>query len=73
MEAKRRVKSFEDWSNLGYRIKKGAKHVQKNQAGIPMFSEDQVYMPIKFYGLWPVRSSSYPCDWGDNENEMFLD
>lgn len=36
------IRSFKEWSNLGYRIKKGAKALPHSPYGRPMFNATQV-------------------------------
>lgn len=50
------VKTFDEWSAAGYRIKKGSKAVGRNNEGVPVFNIDQVWRPGAYI---PWR------DWGD--------
>lgn len=35
-------KTFDEWSDAGYKIKKGSKSASRNDRGIPTFTSDQV-------------------------------
>lgn len=37
------MKTFEDWSSEGYRIRKGEKAAARNEFGEPLFSDEQVW------------------------------
>ena len=39
------VKTFEEWNVEGFRIKRGSKAIARTVDGVPLFSEDQVYVP----------------------------
>lgn len=49
---KHKLKTFDEWSRLGYLIDKGSKHVSRNKKGICLFSSAQVTkkQPKKYYG-----------------------
>jgi len=44
---------FDEWSEAGYRINKGAKSQMRDAAGVPLFTKDQVYKPSKKY--WGIH------------------
>jgi hypothetical protein len=59
---KEKLKSFDEWSKAGYRIKKGSKAVARRASdGKYLFTDKQVYKP------------SYDGNWDDYENEMCFD
>jgi len=55
-------KTFNEWAELGYYIYRGEKSNCSNDAGEPLFSELQVYVPSDIY---EDRYAS--CDYEDDE------
>jgi hypothetical protein len=43
------LKTFQEWSNAGYRIYKGAHHIARNEQNVPLFAESQVFIPSDSY------------------------
>jgi hypothetical protein len=43
-----RLKTFKEWSNLGYRIHKGQHSVGRNEDNEPLFNDKQVWYPDCF-------------------------
>lgn len=39
------LKTFDEWSRTGHRIKKGAKSIRRNSIGVPLFDRTQVWNP----------------------------
>lgn len=42
------MKTFDDWSRLGYRIRKGAKSLARSPSGVPLFDRTQVWNPYDY-------------------------
>lgn len=59
------MRTFDEWTALGYRIKRGSKAVGRNAQGVPVFSEDQVWDPKakRSYGLIILASDSQYDYW----------
>lgn len=57
------LRTFQDWSNAGYKILKGSKHVKRNANGIPLFSNEQVtYTRTSYHGQGEEGDESFGCD-----------
>jgi len=56
-------RTFDDWSQDGYKIKKGSKSIGKNEKGEYLFSHAQVTLREK-----PLYSSSSHWDSATDEN-----
>ena len=39
------LRTFQAWSDLGFRIRKGAHHVDRDELNMPLFDDSQVYRP----------------------------
>lgn len=57
-------KTFNEWSNTGYRILKGSKSIVRNSEGIPLFHKTQVTRKIKSYGNHWQETDGEWDDWG---------
>lgn len=54
-----KIRTFDEWSQAGYRIEKGSKAVARREGdGQPLFLESQVYKPY------------HDGEWDDWENDM---
>lgn len=51
-------KTFDEWSRLGYRIRKGAKSTARSPSGEPLFDKAQVWNPYD-YGRSTNRYAAY--------------
>lgn len=49
--------TFDEWSEKGYRISKGAKSRSRNLDGKPLFGADQVWKPDKSFVPVPSKSN----------------
>ncbi len=67
------LKTFNDWSDAGYKILKGSKSVGRNSAGVALFSSEQVmYVADDWLGDPDESDDEYdpdlpgnPDDYGD--------
>lgn len=63
------LRTFDDWSKEGYRIKKGARHVARRNDNVPLFDESQVYKPEprgSYGNHWRGCVGTWN-HWGDND------
>lgn len=44
-----KLRTFDEWNELGYRIQKGSKAIKISPKRGALFSKDQVYKPTKRY------------------------
>lgn len=58
------MKTFDEWKNDGYIIRKGSRSVGKNENGECLFSEDQVFLPST------TRKFNQQIDYDDDDYDI---